>query len=153
MDQITKSWAVGSLNWDQPRHVFASLSWTLTINRGAAFSLGTGVTPILEVVAVVLVTVLAVAAHRAGRSAPVLAVAAIGMLLGGALSNLGDRLFRSYGGGVVDFIDAVRIGHHDRWPIFNVADASITVGAILLVVVGTRKRAVATATGDPVDAP
>jgi signal peptidase II len=152
VDQVTKSWAVGSLTWDEPRHVFASLSWNLTINRGAAFSLGTGVTPILEVVAVVLVTVLAVAAHRAGRSAPLLAVVAIGMLLGGALSNLGDRVFRSYGGGVVDFIDAVRIGHHDRWPIFNVADASITVGAILLVVVGTRQR-VAAPNDDTVGAP
>jgi len=152
VDQFTKSWAVGSLSGEPPRHVFASLSWNLTINKGAAFSLGTGVTPILEVVAVVLVTVLAVAAQRAGRSAPLLAVVAIGMLLGGALSNLGDRLFRSYGGGVVDFIDALRIGHHDRWPIFNVADASISIGAVLLVVVGTRQRAAAGAPSDTVGA-
>jgi len=139
-DQLTKSWALGSLSFEVPRHVVGSLSWNLTINRGAAFSLGTGVTPILEVVAVVLVTVLAVAAQRAGRSASFLVIAALGLLLGGALSNLGDRLFRSYHGGVVDFIDAFRFGDHDRWPIFNVADASITVGAILMVIGATRQR-------------
>jgi signal peptidase II len=105
------------------------------------------VTPILEVVAVVLVVALAVAAHRAGRSAPLEAIVAIGLLLGGALSNLGDRAFRSHHGGVIDFIDALRIGDHDRWPIFNVADAGITIGAFLLVIVGTRRRAGPAATG------
>jgi signal peptidase II len=142
-DQLTKSWAISALDYGVPRHVFASLSWNLTINTGAAFGLGTGVTPILEVVAVLLITVLAVAARRAGRDAPLVAIVAIGLLLGGALSNLADRVFRSHHGGVVDFVDALRVGDHDRWPIFNLADASITVGAILLLVVGTCRRRLA----------
>lgn len=140
VDQLTKWWALGALVFNTPRHVVGPLSWNLTINKGAAFSLGTGVTPILEVVAVLLVTALAIAAGRAGRSAPAAAGVAIGLLLGGALSNLGDRVFRSFGGGVVDWIDALRIGDHDRWPIFNVADAAITVGAILLALTAARLR-------------
>jgi signal peptidase II len=141
LDQLTKWWALSSLAFNIPRHVVGPLSWDMTINRGAAFGLGTGVTPILEVVAVVLVTALAIAAQRAGRSASLLAVVALGLLLGGAVSNLGDRVFRPYHGGVVDFIDAVRIGDHDRWPIFNLADACITIGAILMVMASTRHRA------------
>jgi signal peptidase II len=149
-DQLTKSWALGALTFGIPRHVFGPLSWSLTINRGAAFGLGTGITPILEVVAVVLVTALAVAAQRAGHRAGWVVMVALGLLLGGALSNLGDRVFRSHHGGVVDFIDALRIGGHDRWPIFNLADASITVGAVLLVVAASRQRAAERAGGaDP----
>lgn len=140
VDQLTKWWALGALVFDAPRHVFGPLSWTLTINKGAAFGLGTGVTPILEVIAVVLVTALAVAAGRAGRATPASVAVAIGLLLGGALSNLGDRAFRSFDGGVVDWIDALRIGNHDRWPIFNLADAAITVGAILLALSASRMR-------------
>ncbi|MGH9059697.1 MAG: signal peptidase II, partial [Acidimicrobiales bacterium] len=57
----------------------------------------------------------------------------LGLLLGGAVGNLVDRLVRHHHGGVVDFIDAVRIGGTDYWPIFNVADAAIVVGAVGLV--------------------
>ena len=60
-----------------------------------------------------------------------LAAVGLGLLLGGALGNLGDRLFRhpkGFPGGVVDFIQAV-----SWWPIFNVADAAIVVGVIILV--------------------
>jgi signal peptidase II len=74
---------------------------------------------------------------RSGRYAtrPSMAVA-IGMVSGGALGNLIDRAFREgdglLGGGVVDFIDL------QWWPVFNVADAAIVVGALLLF--GTQWR-------------
>ena len=102
----------------------------LTYNSGAAFSLGTGVTPILEAVVVVLIVGLLIFSRRASRSGPVVASIAMGMLLGGALSNLGDRLFRHLPihGGVVDFIRAV-----GWFPVFNVADSSIVIGVIILV--------------------
>jgi signal peptidase II len=79
----------------------------------------------LAVVAVVLIGALAALVWRA----PTLGRAAIiGLILGGALGNLGDRLFRDDHGAVVDFVDL------HFWPTFNVADACITVGCLLLVV-------------------
>jgi signal peptidase II len=129
-DQITKTVALVQLQPYQVVHVIGSLSWYLTFNAGAAFSMGTGVTPILEAGVVVLIVGLLLFSQRASRSASIPASVALGMLLGGALSNLGDRLFRHLPvhGGVVDFIRAV-----SWWPVFNVADASIVIGVILLV--------------------
>ncbi len=64
-----------------------------------------------------------------GRAAPSYPVATgTGLMLGGALGNLVDRVFRGHGGSVVDFI------HFGFWPTFNVADVAIVVGAVLLVV-------------------
>jgi signal peptidase II len=66
-----------------------------------------------------------------GRSVDRTAIAvALGLVLGGALGNLADRLFRSPGfgrGSVVDFVDL------RWWPVFNVADAAITCGCVVLV--------------------
>ena len=62
-----------------------------------------------------------------------------GLLLGGAAGNLADRVFRHHHGAVIDFIDALRIGTHDRWPVFNVADAAIVVGVIILLICYARR--------------
>ncbi|MDA8044126.1 MAG: signal peptidase II [Actinomycetota bacterium] len=128
-DQITKSLALDHLRPYQARHVVGPVHWYLTFNTGAAFSVGTGVTPILEAVVVVLIVGLVVFSRKAARTATAPVSVALGMVLGGALSNLGDRLFRHLPvqGGVVDFIRAVT-----WWPVFNVADASIVIGVILL---------------------
>jgi signal peptidase II len=121
-DQLTKWWAVDRLA-SGPVHVVWRLDFALSVNTGSAFSLFQGATPVLVVVAVALVVVLGVLVWRA----PTLGRAAIlGLILGGALGNLSDRFFRSTHGGVVDFIDV------HVWPTFNVADACITVGCILL---------------------
>ena len=129
-DQVTKTLAVDHLDLYRPTHVVGPVYLALTYNSGAAFSLGTGVTPILEAVVVVLIVGLLIFSRRASRSGPVVASVAMGMLLGGALSNLGDRLFRHLPihGGVVDFIRAV-----GWFPVFNVADSSIVIGVIILV--------------------
>jgi signal peptidase II len=129
-DQITKTLALDHLDIDRPTHVVGPVYLALTYNSGAAFSLGTGVTPILEAGVVVLIVGLLIFSRRASRSASAVASVAMGLLLGGALSNLGDRLFRHLpiDGGVVDFIRAV-----GWWPVFNVADASIVIGVIVLV--------------------
>ena len=92
--------------------------------------MGRGITPIVETVVIVLVVWLVVASERLSRSAPTPAIVAMGLLLGGALGNLSDRLFRhiqGFPGAVVDFIQAV-----SWWPVFNVADASIVIGAVVL---------------------
>ena len=104
-----------------------SLRLSLTVNYGSAFSLANGRGPLISLLALVIVAVLL----RSGRNAtrPAMAVA-IGLVLGGAIGNLLDRAFRAgdgfLGGGVVDFVDL------QWWPVFNVADAAIVVGAVLL---------------------
>ena len=130
VDQVTKTLALNHLDPDRPTHVVGPLYLALTYNSGAAFSLGTGVTPILEAVVVVLIVGLLIFSRRASRSGAIVASAALGLLLGGALSNMGDRLFRHLpvDGGVVDFIRAA-----SWWPVFNVADSSIVIGVIILV--------------------
>lgn len=130
VDQVTKTLALDHLDPVRPTHVVGPVYWELTYNSGAAFSMGAGVTPIVEAAVVVLIVGLLLYARRSSRSAPVPVSVALGMLLGGSLSNLGDRLFRDLPvhGSVVDFIRAV-----GWWPVFNVADASIVVAVILLV--------------------
>ena len=123
-DQLTKWWAVTRLSRG-PIHLIGTLDFELTRNTGASFSLFQGQASVLIPVAVILVGVLLVMAWRAptyGRAA------ILGLILGGALGNLADRLFRDDHGAVVDFV-ALHF-----WPTFNVADASIVVGCILLLV-------------------
>ncbi len=123
-DQLTKWWAVSRLT-GRPIHVIGTLDFELSRNTGASFSLFQGQASVLVPVAVVLVAVLLVMAGRAptaGRAA------VLGLILGGALGNLADRFFRGDHGAVVDFV-ALHF-----WPTFNVADASIVVGCLLLLV-------------------
>ncbi|MCW2496085.1 signal peptidase II [Jatrophihabitans sp.] len=99
-------------------------------NSGAAFSLGAGFTVILTAVAVAVVVVIVRTASRM-RSAGW--AVALGLVLGGAIGNLGDRVFRApsaFSGHVVDWISVFGpLGKH--WPIFNLADSAIVCGAIL----------------------
>ncbi len=121
-DQVTKSLAVSHLH--RPEHVIGPFGLALGYNSGSAFSLFTGRSAVLAAVAVVLVGVLVVAAWWSAR--PRVAVA-LGLVLGGALGNLADRVFRGRHGSVVDFIT------FPHWATFNVADSCITVGVVLLV--------------------
>jgi signal peptidase II len=122
VDQLTKEWALRSLA-DGPVHLFWTLRLKLSINSGAAFGLGRGLGPVL-IVAGLGVTVVLVMLARSASLRPV-GVVALGLVLGGAFGNLADRLFRDQGG-VVDFVD------FQWWPVFNVADSAITIGAVLL---------------------
>jgi signal peptidase II len=123
-DQLTKWWAVDRLS-SGPIHLIGTLDLELSYNTGSAFSLFQRETPVLVVVAAVLVVALAALVWRS----PTLGRAAIlGLIIGGALGNLSDRLFRANHGAVVDFV-ALHF-----WPTFNVADSSIVIGCVLLVV-------------------
>ncbi|MEU2178936.1 MULTISPECIES: signal peptidase II [Nocardia] len=129
LDLLTKTIAVANLTPGEPVSIvgdFARLS--LVRNPGAAFSMATGMTWLLTLVAAAVV----IGVVRIGRTLRSLWWAiGLGMVLGGALGNLVDRLFRAPGplqGHVVDF---VAVGW---WPVFNVADSAIVCGAILLVV-------------------
>jgi len=121
VDQVTKSWAVYRLSHGSI-HVVWKLDLVLSYNTGVSFSLAQGWGTVLAVVAVVFVIVLLATARRSRSNAM---AAAIGLIVGGALGNLADRVFRGRHGAVVDFV-ALHF-----WPTFNVADASIVVGAVL----------------------
>jgi len=127
VDQITKWWALNALE-DRPIDLVWTLSLRLTFNTGGAFSLGRGLAPFLAVAALVLVVVVARVGRLSHRLGPALGVA---LVLGGAVGNLTDRVFREgggpLGGAVVDFIDL------GWWPVFNAADIAIVIGAGLLL--------------------
>lgn len=121
-DQATKSWALADLH--RRVHLLGPFGLALQYNSGTAFSLLPGAGDWLIPLVVVLVGGVAWLAWRARRT--VLAVA-YGLVLGGALGNLADRVARGHHGDVVDF---VTLSH---WPTFNVADACITIGVLLVV--------------------
>ncbi|GAY18398.1 lipoprotein signal peptidase [Mycobacterium sp. shizuoka-1] len=128
LDVITKVLAVRWLTPGQPVSIIGdTVTWTLVRNSGAAFSMATGYTWVLTLVATGVVVGIIWMGRR--LVSPWWALG-LGMILGGALGNLVDRFFRSPGplrGHVVDFLS---IGW---WPVFNVADPAVVGGAILLV--------------------
>ncbi len=132
VDQITKSIAVAALQ-NGPVHIVGPFYFRLEYNSGFAFSLATGYGSIIGVVAVVVAAALLVYSFKV-RSL-VLKVA-LGLVAGGALGNVSDRIFRGHGGAVVDFI------YSGFWPTFNLADSAIVVGAIVIAIVTLRSEGV-----------
>jgi signal peptidase II len=127
-DQLTKAWAVESLA-DGPRSIIGdTVTLELARNSGGAFSRFQGYTPVLAVLAVGVTVFIARAVRHATDRWMLVGLV---LVLGGALGNLCDRFARSPGflrGHVVDFVSV------GWWPLFNVADACITIGAVLIVV-------------------
>lgn len=124
-DQLTKLAVVGAVSEGSTVRVIDDwLVISHVRNTGAAFGVLRGFGGVLALIA--LIGVIVIAAFLLRRP-PAIAGTAAALILGGALGNLGDRLFR---GSVVDFVD------FRYWPAFNVADAAITIGAILLVLFG-----------------
>jgi signal peptidase II len=105
-----------------------TVSLYLIRNSGAAFSLATGLTWVLTLVAIVVVVGIVRFARR--LRSPGWAIA-LGLVLGGALGNLTDRFFRAPGPLVGHVVDFVSVGW---WPVFNAADSAICCGGALLVV-------------------
>jgi signal peptidase II len=145
VDVLTKWWAVDALAPVHTRHPVLGdwITFTLLYNPGAAFGLHLGnwsrwIFVALTVGAVVILTRM----YRASAPDDTIKLTSLGMILGGALGNLIDRLRSAQG--VVDFID---IGIGDtRWPTFNVADIGVSCGALILAWVLWREdRALAAA--------
>lgn len=131
LDQLSK-WYIVAVVMAPPRviEVTPFFNIVLTWNRGVSFGMlggeaGAG-SWLLSIVAVVIVGALAIWLRRADR--PILAVA-LGLVIGGALGNVVDRLRL---GAVADFLDFHAGGYH--WPAFNLANSAITVGVVALVV-------------------
>ena len=140
LDQMTKHWAVNALSDGESRHVVWTLHWNLAFNSGMAFSRAQGIGPYIGALALVVVIGMVISLRRSkGLGSSV----AVGLVVGGAIGNIVDRLFRGDGwlhGSVVDFIDV------EFWPIFNVADMGVSIGGVLILLAAlfdgsTRSRA------------
>jgi signal peptidase II len=133
LDQWTKQLALDALADSPAVRILGGLVYLdLTFNAGAAFSVGTRYTVIFPVFAIVIGAVI-LWFGRQVRSWPW--AVALGLILGGAVGNLIDRLFRAPGpfrGHVVDFI-SVFAPAGEKFPIFNVADSALTVGVVLAI--------------------
>lgn len=130
IDQLTKAWMIDGLSLQEVRQIpvwppLFHLSWVE--NTGVSFGLfgGGSARWALVVFSIIVACVLAVWAMRADRR---LLAAALGMVMGGALGNVIDRIRFGY---VVDFLDFSGIGFFP-W-VFNVADSAITIGVVLLI--------------------
>jgi signal peptidase II len=145
LDRLTKIWAEQRLPGAPVEVIPGVLTFRFATNPGGAFSLGQDAPWFFATATVVVSVLIVVTAFR--HTSPVTALA-LGLVLGGALGNLTDRLTRGQGftGHVVDFIDL------QIWPVFNVADAAIVTGAVILAagsVFGDRRPA----RSDTVDGP
>ena len=127
LDQLTKRWALNALSDGHRIELFWTLQFNLAFNSGMAFSRGRGMGPYIAVVATIVIVWLLVSLRSGGTK---LGKFGMGCLIGGAAGNLIDRMFRGDAwlrGSVIDFIDP-------QWfPIFNVADIAVNVGAVALI--------------------
>jgi signal peptidase II len=134
LDRITKLLVEDRLAGRPPVQVIPGvLDLNYTTNSGGAFGLGRSA-PLVFAAATVLVAIaIGIASLRLSRPS---AAIALGLVLGGALGNLTDRFAHGPGfsGSVTDFID------FQIWPVFNVADGAIVIGAIILAFTGWRRE-------------
>jgi signal peptidase II len=137
-DVVSKVLVVATISPSAPKRLLGGAVYlVLTRNGGAAFSVGPSATILFTAVAVVVIAILV---RIAGRLRSVGWAVALGLVLGGAMGNLIDRLTRSPGigrGHVVDWISLLCDDGH-IWPIFNLADTAIVCGAILAAVLAVR---------------
>jgi len=137
LDQVSKIWFSANLEYAQPWVITDFFNFTLLHNTGAAFSFlsdsGGWQRWFFSIIAAIVSCVLVVWLARLDATKRCEA-AALGLVLGGALGNLIDRVQLGY---VVDFI----VVHYQSnyWPAFNIADSAICVGAVLLLVDGYRQ--------------
>lgn len=140
LDIVTKVLAVANLEGEPPQRILGGAVYLVLVrNPGAAFSLATGLTWILALLACVVVgAIIWLAPKLRSRGWAI----GLGMILGGACGNLVDRLFREPGplrGHVVDFVSLFS-PDGSVWPVFNVADSSIVCGGILVVLMSLLGR-------------
>ena len=131
LDQITKSLALSALR-DGPIDVIeGALTLNLTFNPGGAFGILQGLPGFFLMATLAVIVLILVWAHKLEDqrwSVP------LGLVLGGGIGNVIDRIFRDTDGRVVDFIDL------HWWPVFNLADASIVVGIGIILLLSSRPR-------------
>lgn len=136
IDFTTKAWAVSQLLDGGPVKVFGTfLQLNLTRNSGAAFGFAAGSTIFLSLLAAIVSVVINYYAPKIDSNGWAVT---LGLLLGGTLGNLTDRLFREPGflkGHVIDWIEL------PHWPIFNVADSAIVIASVIAATLSMRNIA------------
>jgi signal peptidase II len=140
LDVLSKLVAVAFLEGNPPLKLLGGALYLVVYrNSGAAFSMATGLTWLLSLIALGVVVVIVRLAPRL-RSAPW--AVGLGLVLGGALGNLVDRLLRAPGllrGHVVDFLSLLA-PDGSVWPVFNLADSAIVCGGVVLVLLAATGR-------------
>ena len=127
LDQAVKAAVVSSIAPGEVENVLGPLDLTLTYNDGIAFGIASGTGPLVLVLGLLALGALGLFVASAPPGWPT--ALAGGLILGGALGNLIDRLTR---GEVVDFVNL------PFWPAFNLADVGITLGVLALAVIVIR---------------
>lgn len=121
-DQISKFWVSQNLQLFESQSIVDNVLYlTLIHNTGAAFGIFKGHATLFAILTIIFMAIIILSFRKYFRSS-VLYKIIFGLFLGGACGNLIDRLYRGY---VIDFIDV------QVWPVFNVADAAITVSVVL----------------------
>jgi signal peptidase II len=137
-DMVSKAVVVNTLMNGPPVKILGGLVYFVhTRNTGAAFSLASGFTVVLTVIAIGVVIFIARVARKLYSTGWAVS---LGLVMGGALGNLSDRLFRDPGpmrGGVVDFISLLD-PVSPPWPVFNLADSALVVGVCLAILLELR---------------
>jgi signal peptidase II len=140
LDVLSKVAVVAWLEGEPPLRLLGGAVYLVVFrNSGAAFSLATGLTWLLTLIAIGVVVAIV---RVAGKLRSTAWAVALGLLLGGALGNLVDRIFRAPGplrGHVVDWI-SVFSPDGSFFPVFKVADSCITIGGVLLVLLALLGR-------------
>jgi signal peptidase II len=139
-DVLTKVVSVARLEGQPPVELLGGAVYLVLVrNPGAAFSLATGYTWVLSLVAVAVVVVIVRIARRLRSTGWAVA---LGLVLGGALGNLVDRVFRAPGPLRGHVVDVVSLFAPDGsvWPVFNLADSCIVTGGVLLVLLALTGR-------------
>ena len=138
IDIVSKAIVAAQLDEHPPVRLLGGAVYLVeTRNSGAAFSVGTGATVVLTVIALAVVGVLL---RTARRMHSIGWAVALGLILGGALGNIVDRLFRDPGIGRGHVVDWISLFSNDgsRFAIFNLADSAITCGAVLAAILALR---------------
>ena len=129
IDFATKNWAINYLDGRNPRRIFGSfLQLTFAKNSGAAFSFATRGTFLLTIFSIVVILAIGYWSPRLTSKRWGLV---LGLVLGGTLGNLSDRILRANSGTGVfkgEVIDWIQLPH---WPVFNLADSSIVIAALI----------------------
>lgn len=134
IDQITKTLAENHLATHSIK-LIGPLSLELVYNSGVAFSIGSGNAPVVTVIEFLVVLGIIFYALRIKKIGQAVG---FGMVVGGALGNISDRIFRHNNGAVIDFI------HTGFWPTFNLADTSVVLGIVVILLASrsTRQRTI-----------
>ena len=130
IDQFTKFLVKQNFQINQPIQIIKNtLHLTYVTNTGSAFGLFKSMNTFFMIFAIIVILVIYIYLNKIKNNEKILQIA-VGLLLGGTIGNLTDRLFY---GSVIDFID-FRI-----WPVFNIADSAVTISVLLLIILLWKK--------------